>query len=647
MLIEGFIDYQNCFVNNFTYNFDNLFVFNEGYIGEHGFVDSADLYYSASIGYGNADGAPAGYVSNNYNGELSLSAFKSQLNSASYNKPSIGAWYDQESQQIFLSREIFGKVPLFYIHIPNQFFAFSTSLVSLIQKEHVKRHLAVNVDKIIPYCSRRHPNFAVDASSTFLTNIKSALPGHLLSATSAQVTSTVYAAFNLEKWRDLNTIERAAEAVGDSLREAVLHATGQKTKIVGSHLSGGLDSSSVSSVFKQLFPDRPLHTIHIGAVSNQSDESNFASFVADKIGSVHHIVPQSEDDLKYLELSTRIFGQPESSFLSSATNCNTIRLAREFGCDILLNGHGGDSVIGNGIEQLGLAFDSRDWPVVSYILQKRVRYFPLASQYANWDNLSEATKNKLVVQNFLYRKLTYFRSLPWHEQLQLHKEVSKELGISYMYFVRRAVKNMYLRAINENVNTTSSLVRSEILHSSAMGNIADQVNFPTSLRGGLPAEFQELFEDVFHPHVIRTQEGHFFLGEHFGVSKRSPYMDHKLFEQCMAIPNMIKFGDGIGRAHLREAMKGILAEEVRTRSTKSSLSSPDGDLMTTRLYEQSQEYLYDTKQVWDFIDRKKFDEQVSILKNKKIPYAQKTKTYFHITRTISLSVWLEWFAQQK
>jgi hypothetical protein len=47
------------------------------------------------------------------------------------------------------------------------------------------------------------------------------------------------------------------------------------------------------------------------------------------------------------------------------------------------------------------------------------------------------------------------------------------------------------------------------------------------------------------------------------------------------------------------------------------------------------------------VDKRKFNDEVKILKNKTIPTAQKSSTLVHITRAISLSVWLEWWRRNK
>lgn len=644
MIIEGLIRYHNYQNVHFSGNYDNVFYFEGGFIGELGFTSRSDNYISFLIcvdcksnKFQYATNMPQG------SGMNSVASFIEQLKKGTFT-PFIGIWVNERDNTIVLSRDLFGAVPLFYIHIPGELFAFSTSLVSLLRRKELNRYLEINVNKIVTYGTRRHRDFGTDASSTFFSNIKSCLPGHLLTISETEVKCGRYVSFHPERWEYLKTADQFSEATLESFTRSLIDTVPGETQIVGSHLSGGLDSSSISSLFRKLYSNRPLHTFHISANNSESDESKYASLVSKDIDSIHHFVNQPLDDLYYLNISTAMYGQPEATLLSPASNLAIISSANESGCKILLNGHGGDSIIGNGMEVLDQAFNQKNWTLTQDLIGKRVAYTSLSINHLDWDSYSFKQKYQLVLQDFLYRKFSGFKSLPVSELFKIYTEVSKGLGISNYYFGKRAATSFFLRLIDKSVKPTSSIMRDELVN---LQNSSDtNVNFPLSLRGNLSQEYQSIFEEVFHPHIIRSQEQFFVLSNHFGVSNRSPFMNHALFELSLAIPYSVKYGNGIGRAHFRDAMKGILIENVRSRSTKSSLSSPDGEEMTLRLLNQSHEYLLDVSDVWNYIDKTKFNEQVRILKNNKIPCVQKSTTYFYITRTISLSVWLEWIKQR-
>ena len=645
MIVEGFFDYQNSLEIDINLNHSgNFFYFENGFIRESGFSSTSDCYYSLLIGGIQKNSIIQSFNSSTIADEnISLDTFSKNLLDTANSKPKACAWYNESSAHLYLAREIFGTIPLFYIHIPNVFVTFSTDLVTLINRKEVREHLEINTSRIVSFLSNESSNLYTDVTDTFFTKIKSVPPGHLLTITPQSISTIPFETFDTYKSMPSKNLAEFARLLTQSLKKSVANCTAEQTKSIGSQLSGGLDSSSVSSLFKILFPDRSLHTFYIAANNAESDESVYSSTVAENINSIHHEFHQPTDDLNHLQLSTHLYGQPETSYLSPASNLGVIAYAKNLNCDILLTGHGGDSIIGNGMEVLDDAFFDKNWSQLQVLLQAKVPYFNSTENYPDWQTYSHKKKYNLVLQNFLYNKISFARKLPASELLKLYFEISQKLGISNFYFIKRAFRSFFLRLTGRNIIIENSLIRRDFFNS--VSREENKFNLSDSLLNGLPSTYSELFSDVFHEHTMRGQEQHFVLGKHFGISVRAPYFDKELFELCMAIPDILKFGDGKGREHLREAMKGILAEPTRTRSTKASLSSPDGEEMTFRLYEQAQYYLAPNRNVWKYVDQEKFDNQIEIIKNKKIPYIQKSKSYFHVTRTISLSVWLEWLKE--
>jgi asparagine synthase (glutamine-hydrolysing) len=59
--------------------------------------------------------------------------------------------------------------------------------------------------------------------------------------------------------------------------------------------------------------------------------------------------------------------------------------------------------------------------------------------------------------------------------------------------------------------------------------------------------------------------GHDLTAEHAGVEWRFPFLDRRLVEFVLGMPTACRFRDGATKVILREAMRGILPETVRTR----------------------------------------------------------------------------------
>ena len=62
-----------------------------------------------------------------------------------------------------------------------------------------------------------------------------------------------------------------------------------------------------------------------------------------------------------------------------------------------------------------------------------------------------------------------------------------------------------------------------------------------------------------------------------GVEIRMPFMDYRLVCYAMSLPQHSKLGNGYSKHIVREAMKGILPEPIRTRTFKMSIQAPMHD----------------------------------------------------------------------
>jgi len=645
LLIEGIVDYTGRVKKKFIESciFDECIESTNFYVGIANVgIDSFNKLLVASF---NKDLNEVKSLSNFSINDLTSFMHYKQLLNQSDNKLRITAWYNEDDQTLFLSRELFGTIPFFYLHVPHQFSIFSTSLASLIKKKETKQFLDIETSMILA-----HQTFGIDrtfqqSSKSFYSNIKTVLPGHLLQISPGRTDINSFTHFNIERWDNLSTLEDYGSAVREIFQTSVLSSVKDDSYKVASHLSGGLDSSSVSTMFKHLYPSHTLHTLYHKSESKDMDESFYSQSVAKQIGSIHHEIFQSEEDFNLIKNHTSLFGEPEISSLSPSLLTTMMPYAQELGCNIILIGSGGDSVIGSGMEILHDSFQQKDWTNFSNLLSKRVNYFSLADQYKNWESYPFEKKYHFVLQNFLYRQAAEARKMPFKDLLAFYRETNAAVGISNSYFLDRGLRNFFTRLTKRGANVPMSVLRDDFIYESSHSSLEPILSH--SLRSNLPIKFQPLFEEVFAPRAVTSAEQQFVLSEYYGVSSRSPFLDKELFELCMIVPDLIKYGDGKGREHLREAMKGLLPEVVRTRSTKATLASSHGQKITLRLYNQAQTFLYDTTRIWEYVDKHKFNEQVAILKNDRIPYSQKVRTWFHITRTISLALWLEWLEEIK
>ena len=137
--------------------------------------------------------------------------------------------------------------------------------------------------------------------------------------------------------------------------------------------------------------------------------------------------------------------------------------------------------------------------------------------------------------------------------------------------------------------------------------------------GFLRAEFNEPFtEVVYSKSLLRNR----MLNEMFheaipvilheddlnsmlhSVENRSPYLDTELFEFAYSIPSEHLIRDGYAKAPLRDAVKGILNEQVRTDRQKKGFNAAFASLVDLNDRE-ARERLVEDGPIFDIVDREK------------------------------------------
>ena len=184
------------------------------------------------------------------------------------------AIWDSQQKALVCARDMLGVKPLYYVHQPGRFVAFASEIKALLTlqgvtvrpNEHKFREYLTWTTAYVPY-----------SAETFYETIYSVLPGHYMQVTAGNVQVKPYWRINLEKYSGLSSSEDYSALFHQYFTEAVDHRIRGK-RVVGAHLSGGLDSSSVSCAAQSLLRQqhRPtLHTFHIDTEQPAADEREY------------------------------------------------------------------------------------------------------------------------------------------------------------------------------------------------------------------------------------------------------------------------------------------------------------------------------------------------------------------------------------
>ena len=97
---------------------------------------------------------------------------------------------------------------------------------------------------------------------------------------------------------------------------------------------------------------------------------------------------------------------------------------------------------------------------------------------------------------------------------------------------------------------------------------------------------------------------------YFSIENRSPYLDHNLFEFCQTIPTKYLIQEGYAKVVLRQAMDGIVPQQILSSYQKVGFNAPIFSFLDTN-DNQVREYLLDDSPVFDHIRRDKIEAMLN------------------------------------
>ena len=191
------------------------------------------------------------------------------------------AMHDAQRRQVFLSRDRFGKKPLYYAARPG-FFAFASELAALME------HPALPAT-VSPLALKKYFAYGFIPAPAALYQGVSKLPGGcnlLVDLQTCTARPSRYWAFCVDPEPSLpkNPVEQWGEEIRECLTRAVKRRLMSDVPL-GVFLSGGVDSSAVTAVAARLVSG--LRTFSIGFQEPSFDESRHSLRVAKLLGTIH------------------------------------------------------------------------------------------------------------------------------------------------------------------------------------------------------------------------------------------------------------------------------------------------------------------------------------------------------------------------
>ncbi len=432
------------------------------------------------------------------------------------------ALWDEARGRLLCARDRLGVKP-FYYRWDGQRLWFASEIKALLAVPGTPRR--PDEQTVFHYLSEGF-GYTDNTDRTFFEDIRQLPPGCVLELSQGQLTVTRY-------WElPAGEIRISAEEAAIEFRRLFLDAVRVRLRadtVVGSTLSGGLDSSAVTCAALSLSAQRPWPVFSSTFEGLASDERCYAALIADRAGvQPHWVSPGPEACWQALP---RIVAQMEEPFthLNAVTLWHLLREAHQAGVRVVLNGHGGDEA---------LAGYRKDTVFRCADLLRQGRWAALGAELDAARRLEGTRRAELVLAS---------------------------AGL----IARRAVPDRLKDAVRRVPGYAAW--RLSHLQPAFVRRAQDYVHAPRRQTSFL-AESAEMSYRLYPiPGWLRAEDR---LGMAQAVESRSPFLDYRLVEFCLRLPGEVKLRGGVRKRLLREAVGDLLPSAIRDRQDKMGFPTP-------------------------------------------------------------------------
>jgi asparagine synthase (glutamine-hydrolysing) len=442
--------------------------------------------------------------------------------------------WDSRNETFFAATDRFRVYPLYYA-LTAQTLIVSSRLETIFANSFgVNRE--INVEAIIDFMAFS----SIPTPKTIYKDIQKIPPGYILSCHKSGVP-------NLTCYWDVNFSSSLAnrknqEELTTELRSALLDAVSVRMNqdschdLLGTFLSGGVDSSTLTALVMQLADSR-IKSFSIGFKEEKYNEMSYARIAARSSGSEHHeyfVTPKDVRDC--IPTLIEAFDEPFGN-ASSIPTFFCAKLAKEHGIGTLYGGDGGDEIF---------AGNER------YASQKRFDYYHNIPGWARRFCIEPTVSflgNQMGME-FFKKGEKYIRraNIPYPDRLWSY-------GIFNLHPLNELYAHGVLQAIDSNYNPYDPIARH---YSSALADTALDRQMYIDLK--LSISDNDLFK------VTRMTDA-------AGVKVRFPFLDHRLVEFAATVPAKIKMVGRNLRFFFKHAYSDILPPEVIAK-TKHGFGLP-------------------------------------------------------------------------
>jgi len=483
--------------------------------------------------------------------------------------------YDRKEKAIFAARDRFGIKPFYYYLSDKQLiFASEIKPILLFLSPNHYPDNQIIFDYLVF-------NRTDQTEDTFFKDIKKLQHGHLMTIADNKT--------SIQKWYDLHkSLQKPFEST-EEFKDLLSSAVGLRLRSdvpVGVCLSGGIESSSISSIIINEYEKNDLHTFSaVYGDGQKGDEKPFINCCSTFLKNMFYVYPSADTLFNDLPSFINAQGEPFGS-TSIYAQYKVMELAKDH-VTVLLDGQGAD-------EQLG-----------------GYHYF----------------------FGFLFKELLQdFRMLDLSKEIICYLKNHKSLyGLNAFLFLFLPSKLKTKLRTSEKAYLTEDFKHNYSYSNSIVDNLYNSKNL------------QEAFLDHFEyklEHLLKWEDRNSMW---FSLESRVPFLDYRLVEKTLSLSCNQVINKGMTKHILREAMKGTVSEKIRLRKDKIGFQTPEDEWLRTKKFKELIRDIINSKLFADrgYFNAKKVKYLYAKHCNKEINISQE------IWKWIELELWFNEFVDSQ
>lgn len=367
----------------------------------------------------------------------------------------------------------------------------------------------------VHYFLDRFFSFKGEYQRTYFSSIERSLPGIHFTAN-----TTGIIAYNYWKTNEIVRVRRSREEVVSTLRKNVRKAIEERLKHhtqVGTHMSGGLDSSGVSSLVSECLNNEEKSIFgYSWSPRKERIQSTIVQSNTEEYDFIQKVSIATNIPVYFVDKDPRVFTEsalmPE--FETMSIEHPMMEKAQEDGISIMFSGFGGDEFLS--LSNRGMVnhlFFTFQWRKLLKLMAKG-KYKMVISRFS-----------KEIMPEFFSKKKKIFRKL-MHEN---RKFFDNQFWISHeVYLKSRIVSSNFAKNRNTFIQN-----------------------------------LMELY------HIPKRLDTWCYFGEKYGIEYSYPLLDKQLLDEWFSIPLEYTYDLETSRKLFRDVFEGILIDEVRLRNSKA------------------------------------------------------------------------------